>query len=267
MIEWLGYLSAILIGLSLGLIGGGGSILTIPALVYLLGVNPVLATAYSLFIVGATSLAGSVSYIRRGLLNYKIALYFAIPSLLIILFMRSFVVPAIPDQVLNINNFTVSKDLLVMVFFALTMIFSSCSMIRAAKEPLVENDAARKYSLIKLLFPGIVVGVITGLIGAGGGFLIIPSLVVFAKLPMKTAIGTSLFIIAINSLFGFIGDVLHRTIDWQFLVIFTSIAIGGIIMGTALTTSISARKLKTFFGWFVLAMGVFILIEELFKYM
>ncbi len=263
--EIAGYCSAILIGLSLGMTGGGGSILTIPALVYLLGISPVLATAYSLFIVGATSLTGSLSYMIKGELHYKVALYFAVPSLLVIFLMRSVVVPGIPEAIFSFQGLVLTKDILIMVFFAITMIISSYYMIRAGRNLIASNEGTQDIDTLSLVLQGLGVGVITGFVGAGGGFLIIPALVLFAKLPMKQAIGTSLFIIGINSLLGFLGDVYHRAIDWQFLIIFTIIAVVGIFLGSAFTKSISGKDLKSIFGWFVLVMGIVILLEEIFS--
>jgi uncharacterized membrane protein YfcA len=262
MTEIIGYALATVIGISLGLIGGGGSILTLPILVYLLGINPVLSTAYSLFIVGSTSLVGSVSYMKKGLVNYKTAIIFAIPSFIAVFLTRKYLMPAIPDELFTLGNFVVNKDLGIMVLFALVMLMASYSMITDNKPEADENQAL-KYNYPLIAAEGLVVGTLTGVVGAGGGFLIIPALVLLVRLPMKMAVGTSLLIIAAKSLIGFIGDLGNQTIDWKFLLIFTGLSIMGIFVGTYLTKFIPGEKLKKSFGWFVLIMAVYILVKEI----
>lgn len=263
MTALIGYIAALVIGFTLGLIGGGGSILTVPALVYLVDVDPVLSTAYSLFIVGAASLVGSVSYMRLGLVSYKTALVFAIPSFTAVYLTRRWIVPAIPDPIAHWEAFVLTKDMVVMIFFALIMALASFSMIRSGKQASDGPDGPVHYNYPMILLEGAVVGVLTGLVGAGGGFLIIPALVILAKLPMKLAIGTSLLIIAAKSLIGFTGDVGVQPIDWSFLLIFTAISVAGIFVGTYASRLVPAQKLKTGFGWFVLVMAGFILVNEL----
>ena len=262
MAELAGYFAAVLIGTSLGLIGGGGSILTVPVLVYLLHVNPVLATAYSLFVVGATSLAGAVSYMRRQLVHYKTALVFATPSFIAVYITRKYLIPAIPDVLLTTDSFILTKDMAVMVFFALIMLVAAASMIwNKAKDCADEGKLNYNYPLIAL--EGAVVGVLTGLVGAGGGFLIIPALVLLVRLPMKMAVGTSLLIIAAKSLIGFLGDIGQQPIQWTFILIFTALSLSGIFLGSWLSTKVNGEQLKKGFGWFVLLMAVYILIKEL----
>ncbi|MGV3540819.1 MAG: sulfite exporter TauE/SafE family protein [Rufibacter sp.] len=278
--ETIGYLAALLIGISLGLIGGGGSILTVPTLVYLMGLNPVIATAYSLFIVGITSLAGSFRFYRKGLVSLKTAAVFGVPSILSVYATRRYVVPTLPEIICSIGSFEVTRDILLMLLFACLMVFASVSMIRQDQKPKISVDenidttvlkgAARvgtninpSFNFAAILAEGALVGVFTGLVGAGGGFLIIPALVLFSKLDMKRAVGTSLLIIAAKSLLGFLGDVANYEIDWAFLGIFSSLSIAGIFLGTILSGKIPAEKLKSGFGWFVLAMGIYILVREL----
>ncbi|HKL02169.1 MAG TPA: sulfite exporter TauE/SafE family protein [Cryomorphaceae bacterium] len=267
MLEILGFAAALIIGISLGLIGGGGSILTVPVLVYLLGISPVMATAYSLFIVGATSLAGSYSFYKRNLVSLKTALIFGVPSVVMVYITRRYIVPAIPEEIVTIGeSLAVTKGMLLMVLFALLMVFASYSMIKGRKKlPETDSDevTTQKFNYPAIIAEGVVVGLLTGLVGAGGGFLIIPALVIFSKLKMKLAVGTSLLIIAAKSLFGFLGDISNYTIDWKLLLIFTSISIVGIFIGSALSKKVSGDKLKTGFGWFVLLMGIYILIKEL----
>ncbi|MGD9328892.1 MAG: sulfite exporter TauE/SafE family protein [Cyclobacteriaceae bacterium] len=329
-----GFIAAIIIGFTLGLIGGGGSILTVPVLVYMLHINPVLATAYSLFVVGVSSTVGAFNYMKKGLLNYKTAIIFAVPSFIAVFLTRKFLVPAIPEQLFSIGkldittevlfilililamifvsllslnrifqgnkkhiktfllvtpaaimvflvrqflipripdnlivigNFTLSRDMGIMLFFALIMLLAGLSMIRKNKSG--ENDKEPTgiiYNYPMIVVEGAVIGTITGIVGAGGGFLIIPALVLLARLPMKMAIGTSLLIIAVKSLAGFLGDLSNQSIDWVFLLSFTGLAIIGIFIGTYLSRFIDNQKLKKGFGWFVIIMSVYIIMKELF---
>jgi len=259
----IGFAASIFIGVSLGLIGGGGSILTVPVLVYILGVNPVLATAYSLFVVGSTSLVGAATYMKKGLVNYKTALVFAVPSFIAVFLTRKFLVQALPDPLFTVGEAIITKNIGIMVFFALIMLAASYSMITSKKCVDCDENEPVVFNFPMIALEGSVVGVITGIVGAGGGFLIIPALVLLAKLPMKLAVGTSLLIIAAKSLIGFLGDLSTQTIDWQLLLIFTSLSIVGIFIGSALSRKINEEILKTGFGWFVLVMGIYIITKEL----
>ena len=262
--EIVGYFASALIGISLGLIGGGGSILTVPVLVYLFGVEPVLATAYSLFIVGATSLVGTVPKYRDGMVNLKTALIFGIPAILAVYLTRAFLVPYIPNPVFSVGSLVVSKAMFMMGIFAVLMVFASYSMIKTPKKAEKEIAGPQQFNYPMILAEGAIVGVLTGLVGAGGGFLIIPALVLFSKLPMKQAVGTSLLIIAAKSLIGFTGDLSQHQMDWPLLGIVTSLAIAGIFIGNRLSRNVDGEKLKKAFGWFVLVMGIYILIKELY---
>ena len=261
--EIIGYIASVLIGVSLGLIGGGGSILTVPVLVYLFNVEPVIATSYSLFIVGATSLAGVLPKYRKGLVNLKTSIIFGLPAIAAVYATRAFIVPAIPVDVFTVGSFVITKSILLMILFAVLMVFASVSMIRKQKQ-MPEETGKQKFNYPMILLEGILVGVLTGLVGAGGGFLIIPALVLFSKLPMKLAVGTSLLIIAAKSLFGFLGDLSHYILDWKLLIIVTFLAMAGIFIGNALSNKIPGEKLKKGFGWFVLVMGIYIIVKELF---
>jgi len=263
--EILGYIGAVLMGLSLGLIGGGGSILTVPILVYLFSVDAVLATAYSLFIVGLTSLIGSFSHMRLGNIHWRTAIVFGIPSILAVYATRAWLVPALPDPLFTLGGTAVGKALGMLIFFALLMVAAAYSMIRRQKAaPTGTTGVAVHFNYPLILGEGIVVGTITGLVGAGGGFLIIPALVLLAKLPMKQAVGTSLIIIAAKSLIGFTGDLGGaEVIDWSFLLRFSAVAIAGILAGSILSKRIPNEKLKPAFGWFVLVMGIYIIAKEL----
>ncbi|WP_299315897.1 sulfite exporter TauE/SafE family protein [uncultured Aquimarina sp.] len=261
-IEILGYFGALAIGVVLGLIGGGGSIMTVPIFVYLMHINPVTATAYSLFVVGSSALVGAIKNLRKGLVSFRTAIIFSIPAFIAVYLTRKFLIPAIPDKLFSIVDFIITKDIGIMVFFAMIMLIASIAMIKKGKEtPEKKTKVSYNYPLI--VIEGIVVGTLTGIVGAGGGFLIIPALVLFARLPMKNAVATSLLIIAIKSLIGFLGDVENLDIDWSFLLVFTGISIVGIFIGMYLSNFIEGEKLKRGFGWFVLVMGIYILIKEL----
>ncbi|MFC5269985.1 sulfite exporter TauE/SafE family protein [Adhaeribacter terreus] len=263
--EILGYFAALLIGLTLGLTGSGGSILTVPILVYLMRLNPVISMAYSLFVVGTTSLVGSYKFYQKELVSFRTAFLFGVPSLLTVFLTRRFIVPAIPEHIAAIGSFNITKGLLLMVLFAVLMIFASMSMIK--KQKYIVSTAEQEDHIPNkpaLLIQGVSVGLISGMVGAGGGFLIIPALVLFSKLDMRMAVGTSLLIISANSLFGFVGDIFNYNIDWSFLVVFSGLSVVGIFIGSALSHRIHADKLKTGFGWFVLLMGVYIILKEIF---
>lgn len=262
----LGYMASILMGLSLGLVGGGGSILTVPILVYLFGVPPVLATAYSLFIVGLIALVGAVQSYRAGQVELKQGLIFAVPSFLGVYGARAYLLPSLPDLI-QVFNFEISKAGLIMGAFAVLMLLASGSMIfgkspaAPAKGPKLKLSN-KKIALIAI--EGLVVGAITGFVGAGGGFLIIPALVILVSMPMKMAVGTSLMIIASKSLFGFLGDIgQHGGMDVWLLVKISAIAIVGLFIGSYLKSRINETLLKKGFGYFVLIMGTFILLDQI----
>jgi uncharacterized membrane protein YfcA len=262
--EIFGYLASLIIGISLGLIGGGGSILTVPVLVYLLGVDPISATAYSLFIVGLTSLVGAWPKYRQGQVNLKTAVIFGAPSIIAVYATRKFIIPAIPQELFSVNGFTMTKPLLMMLLFAVLMVAASISMIRGGKSnTAAEESVPQQFNYPLILLEGTVVGMLTGLVGAGGGFLIIPALVILSKLPMKQAVGTSLLIIAAKSLIGFTGDLSHMQMDWKLLLTVSALAIAGIFAGDALSKKVDSDKLKKGFGWFVLVMGIYIIFQQL----
>jgi uncharacterized membrane protein YfcA len=262
LFELLGYFGALLIGVVLGLIGGGGSILTVPILVYILNISPVIATAYSLFVVGTSSLVGAIRNMQKGMVHFRTAIVFAIPALATVFLTRKYLVPAIPDELFSVGDFLVTKDIAIMVFFAIIMLLASYSMIKGRKDNGESEEENVKFNYPLIIIEGVVVGVLTGIVGAGGGFLIIPALVLLAKLPMKKAVATSLLIIAVKSLIGFLGDLQNTAIDWPFLLIFTSISVVGIFLGLYLNKFIEGNKLKKGFGWFILVMGVYIVLKE-----
>lgn len=258
-IDILGFFLAFLIGIVLGLVGGGGSILTVPLLVYMLGYNPVVATAYSLFVVGASSLVGVIQKNNEKLVDFKTGFAFSFPSFIAVYMSRRFLVPNIPDQIFKTSHFLLTKEMAIMIFFAIVMIMAATSMIKNTKN---NNKLFKKLPYYKVFFQGLVIGCITGLIGAGGGFLYVPALVLWAGLPMKKAVGTSLVIIAINSIIGFSGDLHYLDIHWEFLLTFTSLTILGVLLGGYLSKFISNKKLKKSFGWLVLIMAFYIILKE-----
>jgi uncharacterized protein len=259
---FIGLVASVLIGVSLGLIGGGGSILTVPVMVYLIGISPLLSTAYSLFVVGTSSLVGSITYMRRGLVNYRAALVFAIPSFTMVYISRRYFIPSLPDTLFTLGSIDISKDKGIMALFALIMLGAAFSMIRRQRSAEAEPEAPLKFNYPLIALEGAVVGGLTGLVGAGGGFLIIPALVLLARLPMKTAVGTSLLIIAAKSLIGFLGDLGQQPIDWSFLLMFTGMSILGIYIGAYLTHFVAGEKLQRAFGWFVLTLACVIMYQE-----
>ena len=258
--ELFGYAASIFIGLVLGLLGGGGSILSIPILVYLFNVEPIHASAYSLFIVGATSLVGAIPKYREHLVNVRTGLVFGIPSIVSIFCTRKWVIPFIPEILFVYDDFVFTKRLLLLGLFAVLMILAAVPMIRGRKKFASDNQKFRTFLVI---LEGLIIGFLTGLVGAGGGFLIIPALVLLTALPFKTAVGTSLFIISINSLFGFVGDLLNYKMDWPLLLSISALAIIGIIIGNRLSKVIAGDNLKKAFGWMILMMGSYILLKEI----
>jgi len=260
--EWLGYLAAVLIGVSLGLIGSGGSILTVPVLVYLFHIDPLLATTYSLCTVGVSSIAGVISRLRQRLLDFKVILIFGAPSILGVFIARKYILSAIPANFSIGSDTILSKDSFIMLFFASLMLVSALSMILGKSKKEIDGEKA-EYGP-SLTFVGLLEGLVTGIVGAGGGFLIIPALVLLGKLSMKKAIASSLFIITIKSLVGFGGDLLHVNVDWKFLSIIIVLATLGIITGNYLNKTIDGAKLKKGFGWFVLFMSLVIILEQVF---
>ncbi len=246
-------------GLTLGLIGAGGSILTVPILVYLLGVKPVVATGYSLLVVGCAAFMGALRYWRNGLVNIKAAAIFAVPAMLTVLATRRFIVPAIPDPLMGIP-----KDIFIMLLFASLMILAAVFMLQPMKITPPRSHTLSAGRAIKLIAGSAGVGLLTGMVGAGGGFLIIPTLMALFSLPIKEAIGTSLAIIAINSLVGFQGDISAGIpLDWPLLGIFLGLTLLGMGLGTTLGKRMDGAKLKKLFGVFTLLVGFAVLTEEI----
>lgn len=264
MLIAIGYILAIIVGLTLGLLGGGGSILSVPILVYCFSLDPIEATTYSLFIVGAASVAGTFKYLDDKMISLPAFVLFGIPSVIAMFITRRFLIHEMPDTLFSFGNFAVTKDLFVIVLFALIMIIASRFMMKGKDCDSEKEKKWRDVNITLMILLGLGTGFLTSIVGAGGGFIIIPVLIHFFKMPMKRAVGTSLCIIMINSLIGFSGDVSANVyINWLFLMKFTGLTIIGIFLGIYLSHKISGGKLKPAFGWFVLAMGIFIITKEL----
>ena len=260
--EILAYLSIMLVGIVLSVVGGGGSILTVPIFVYLFSLPADIATSYSLFLVGVAAGVGAIQYTKQGLVNFKIGAIFAVPAFLGVFLVRKFLMPQIPAEI-SLGFVSMSKDQLIMTVFAVIMLAASVSMIRGRKEGESEENHPLNLPLITL--EGLIVGAVTGFVGAGGGFLIIPALVILAKIPMKEAVATSLMIITVKSLFGFTGDIGQLPIDWPFLFITAGISALGILVGNRIGKHIPPGKLKKGFGYFVLLMGTIIIAQQVMR--
>ena len=259
--EFFGYAAAVLVGLVIGLAGGGGSILTVPIFVYIFGIPAMLATTYSLFVVGTTSVVGSINHIWKKRVDLRVTGAFAVPSFISVYLSRRFLVPALPDPLFRFGTVNVPKSDAILVFFAIVMVLAARAMIRD-KRPSQGFAADGRPRFGTLALDGLAVGLLTGVIGAGGGFLIVPMLVLLAGLPMQRAVATSVLIIAINSFIGFLGDVQHTRLNWNFLLPFTGLSIVGIFLGMYLARYVPPRTLRRGFGWFVLAVAVYMIARE-----
>lgn len=259
---FIAYFLALTVGIILGLLGSGGSILMVPILVYIMGINPVSATAYSLFVVGVSALVGAQRFFKNGEINYKISLYFAIPSLLGVFVSRKWILPNFPESLHFFHFFSIQKDTFILVFFAIVMLIAALSMLFSWKLNF-RNNNDRENNFVLIALDGIVVGLVTGFVGAGGGFLIIPALLILTNISMKEAVGTSLLVIAIKSILGFTAE-LNNVIDWNLLLTFTGFSIVGILIGSCFSKLLNGRVLKKSFGIFVLFMSIVILAKEMF---
>jgi uncharacterized protein len=264
--EILGYICAILVGVSLGILGSGGSILTVPIMVYFLHVNAVDATGYSLFVVGITSAIGCATYIRRKLVDLKTAAIFAAPSIICVFLTRKYLMPAIPNPVFATSSWVLSKELFIMILFALLMIVVAIKMIRKANYQEHTEKEMASINYLWLVTIGAACGILTGILGVGGGFIIIPALVLLAGISVRMSVGTSLLIIAFNSLVGFLGEIMerHEKIDYHFLFTFAILSVAGIFIGFKAALKRTPAQIKKMFGWFVLVMGICIFIKEVF---
>ncbi len=264
-LEILGYFCAVLVGISLGVLGSGGSIFTVPIMVYLLQVKPVEATGYSLFVVGLTSAIGCITYLRKKLVDLKTAFLFGGPSVIAVYLTRRLLMPLVPDPVISLSSLVISKDLLILLLFAVLMIIVAVNMIHSGEDQWKELEGRHRLAIIWLPCIGILSGMLTGIFGVGGGFILIPALVLFARIPIRQSVGTSLLIIALNSFSGFTGELLekHESMDYRLLLLFSLLSISGIFIGLRLSLALKPNLLSKTFGWFVLVMAAAILVKEL----
>ena len=262
-LESIGFFGAFLTGIVIGLFGGGGSILAVPIFVYLFKLNPVIATSYSLFVVGMSAAIGTFINVKKKLIEYKTALIFTLPALLSVSLTRRFLIPNIPDTLLSLKSFDVTKEMGLMLFFSVIIILSSVLMMKPSTDLAVKENTEKNYGL--LIFIGLGVGILTGLLGAGGGFIIVPALVLFSRLTIKQAVATSLVIITFNSLIGFTTDLSFLKIEWDFLILFTALSIVGIFVGTYISGFVRESTLKSNFARFMIVMAAVIIFKELFS--
>jgi uncharacterized protein len=264
--QLIGYFCAMLVGISLGILGSGGSILTLPIMVYLMNINPIDATGLSLFIVGITSATGGITYVQKKLVDLKTAVIFATPSIISVFYTRKLLMPLIPETIFSFSAFTLTKEILILILFALLMIVVGYNMVRKAGHPEITLEGIQKFNYPWLICIGLVSGLLTGILGVGGGFIIIPALVLYAKVPVRMSVGTSLLIIAVNSLSGFVEEVTagNSEIDYKFLLLFALFSIAGIFLGFKISLKLRPVQLKKIFGWFIMLMGVCVLFKEIF---
>lgn len=261
-LEFIGFFGAFLTGIVIGLFGGGGSILAVPIFVYLFKLNPVIATSYSMFVVGFSAAIGTLINIKKQLIEYKTAFIFIFPALLSVFLTRRFVMPNLPDVILSIQSFVLTKEMALMLLFSVIIMLAAFFMLKKPKTDTLQNlNSKKNYRL--LVFIGLGVGLLTGLVGAGGGFIIVPALVLFARLSIKQAVATSLIIITFNSLIGFSADLSFLDIKWDFLVMFTSLSILGIFVGTYISNFVQESILKTNFSRFMILMAFVIILKEI----
>ncbi len=258
------YLSALVVGFVMGLLGGGGSILTIPIFVYMFGIAPVLATAYSLFVVGTAATVGTFKNFQQKTIDLRTGLLFGIPSFIGTYITRRYILPSLPDVLWGVGDFNLTKDLFVMMLFAVMMLMASISMIRNKSNDDDNLEINNSKNAITVVL-GLIIGLLTGFVGAGGGFIIVPALIFLTRLPVKIAIGTSLFIIMMKSFIGFLGDLQTIAMDWQFLIIFSILAAIGIVIGVQVAKRTKSENLKSIFGWFILVVGIYVIFKEVAK--
>ena len=258
MILIIGYVLSFFTGIVINLLGGGGSIMTVPILVYLFSVDPYLATSYSMFLVGLSSWLATIDNAKKKMIIYKLAFVFALPDLIVTYLIRKFLLPILPNVIFTYDNITLTKQSSIMLIFASLMMVASVNSLRSKKEPSTIRPTEFNYPLI--IIQGMLVGLVTGLVGAGGGFLIIPAFVIASKVPMNIAIYTSSLVIAISTTIGFIGDFNPQIdINWKFLLIYTAITISGVFAINPFKKKIGNHALRKTFGYliFILSLVIF----------
>ncbi|MFN8287880.1 MAG: sulfite exporter TauE/SafE family protein [Chitinophagales bacterium] len=261
----LGYVGALLTGMVLGLLGGGGALLSVPTLTGFFGLSAAVATGYSLFLVGVTASSGAVQNIRKKMVDFSAVAWYGIPSLITVFCIRRFVLPAIPQQIFTVGNFTLDKNHLILLLLSVAIFIAAYKMIFSKSNEEVENEA-HSLNHGKLIVYAVLLGTFLGMVGAGGGFLMTPALMHYANLNLKKAIGTSLVLVAVNSLVGFLGDLsVNPHIDWLLLATFSAFSITGVFIGHALQSRVPTQKLRIMFGWTLVAIGVYMVFHELLR--
>jgi uncharacterized membrane protein YfcA len=257
------YIFALLVGILLGLIGGIASLLTIPIFVYVGGFSVALSTTYSLFVIGITSAIRLLVYRTNVWKNIQTNAIFILPILLSTIVTRNVIYPHIPTIIFSYNHFVFTKNMLLMILFLALLLVAAISIITSNREMNKENEYFSQAKL-KIKGVGIVTGFLTSLLGVGGGFIMIPTLVFLQKMSMKTAVITSLAIISINSLLAFGSDIVADTkIDWNILATFCLTTIFGVFIGIYLSNRISSTRIRIVFGYFLVCLGFIIFIKEL----
>jgi uncharacterized protein len=250
---FLAVIFSLVIGISLGLLGGGGSILTVPMLVYVLGLEPKSAIATSLLVVGITSAVGAAMHARAGRVRLRTGFVFGLAGMAGA-YLGGSIAGYIPARAL-------------LLAFAAMMLITGAAMLRSKKEGARDEEQrerdAKEMPFFKMLLAGAGVGAVTGLVGAGGGFVVVPALVLLGGLPMRVAVGTGLLVIAMNSFAGFVGQVGHAQIDWRLAAIVTAAAVAGTFAGERLAPRISQARLRRIFAWLVIGMAMFLVMKEL----
>jgi len=260
--EIIGFGAALFVGISLGLVGGGGSILAVPILAYIFGLDEKVATGYSLFIVGTASLVGGFKQHQNKNIDWNATVSYGIPAIIGVWIVRHYVVPMLPEEVLTVGQFVLTRRMAMFGLFSILMLIAAASLL-FFKENTDSDKVHNKKSYPIIFIEGFLIGAVTGFVGAGGGFLIIPALIFLGGIEIKKAIGTSLIIVAVKSLMGFLlGDAMNMDIDWNFLLPFTGIVIIGIFLGVYIGKFVEGEKLKKGFGIFIILMAIWIFIKE-----
>lgn len=264
-IEIIGYFLSVIIGLSVGLLGGGGAILAVPMLVYFFNVDAEIATGYSLVIVAISSVLSI--WQKRGIdgnFSLKIFLQFGLPSILMIYFTKAIFVPQIPNLLIFSPKIILTKNMFLMMVFSVILLLSSISMLGKSKENELNATPTKEHSIFNIMLSGAFVGFLTGIIGVGGAFVIVPALIFFFSMETKEAIKNSLAIVIANSIVGFYGfSRASYHIDWMLLVNISAVSLVGVVIGSRLNKRMSGNNLKNIFGWMNLILSLILILKEI----
>ncbi len=258
--EIIGFVLIFLVGLILGLVGGGGSLLAIPILIYIFSLDVITASSYSLFLIAITCAVGTALRYKNHTIDVNSGILFGLPSIISLFLTRWLIIPELPEIIFQFGTMVLSKRLFLLSVFSMMIVMTSIPMIlrKGDQDIRIQNKKS-----ILLIFLGLIIGFVTGLVGIGGGFIILPVLFLVAKLPFQKAVGTSIFIIFMKSAIGFLGDLFHYQPDWLFLLMLSSISVLGIFSGIRISAHINTMKLKTAFGWLLLFIGISVITKEL----